>query len=324
MTDPAEPAHADAPQEPARDEPAPGVSQELIDERAKRIAAEVRADVNRRSAEAAEAGTRQAVAERDALIRRNEELAREAGRQDSIVEAINRVGTSIDNKFDATVSAIGGMRDEVKRLNDRPIIAPLASKLADQPTQSPLSKEEKEKKMVRTLSIIAIILGILFLGSAALAAIVITHPPGTGNTTVTAPPVHHCTWLEKDTATGCVPIIVTPPPAPPIVVTPPPATPIVPLAPALTVSSVAGLADSAENRLTEINEMCPSMESELRDTMANDFSFDYYKYYLPQSCGGYQSVLVEPEAVQPPSLTADELAQLNQLLAKQDAEAGTN
>ncbi len=130
----------------------------------------------------------------------------------------------------------------------------------------------------------------------------------------------HLPRFSFDTPAVTIPPVVEAPSAPileqPVV----PALPTAPVAPALTTTSVAGMPDTVGNRLTEIQEMCPTMEDDLRETMANDFSFDYYKYYLPQSCGGYQSALLEPQAADNPKLTVDELATLNQLLAKRDAE----
>ena len=82
MTEHAEPAHGAAPQEPAHDEPAPAsTSPELIDERAKRIVAEHRADVNERTAEAAEAANAE-------LLAKNEQLIRENGRKDGVIEVL--------------------------------------------------------------------------------------------------------------------------------------------------------------------------------------------------------------------------------------------
>ena len=110
--------------EPAHDEPAP-VSSELIDERAKRIAAEVRADMNKRTAETAEAGLKQAVGERDALSHRNEELARQTGRLEGVNEVLKE---ELQQKLQATpptfdqtpvIQAINGMRDDLKKVVDK-------------------------------------------------------------------------------------------------------------------------------------------------------------------------------------------------------------
>ena len=106
-----------------------------------------------KTAEAAEAGLTQAVGERDTLARKNEDLTREAGRQQGVnevlkeelqkaqqappapvidltpvVDALARVEGSITNKFDATANSLNGLRDDLSKvavqLNAPPVLAP--------------------------------------------------------------------------------------------------------------------------------------------------------------------------------------------------------
>ena len=258
------------------------------------------------------------------LVGRVEEVSRNAGRAEGVNEVLKEQLQKLQTTPHAQLPDQKPVLDSLARIED---------KLNKQSVKPPLSKEGKEEEMFKRLFFGLLVTVVLLLAvGGAFAAFVVMHPPGKGE------PATVTSSSSSSSASSSMPseellISSSQEPSSALPSEEPtasssseeqsssdllsPATAEIP-----STTSVAGQADSQENRTTEMSEMCPAIGDDLRYVFTQ-MSFEEYSYYLSVKCRGYQTALVKSDeqtssiAVQP--LTADELAELKQLLKKQAA-----